>query len=126
MLMATYMYALRHLAVSVSPCYNTARVFCDIWSSKYNFYGTTWFFQGQPDDDVIKMAYSSVFFISYYNREHSEKYQQFLKSVKTGSAKYFSYNYTEDEEVSKRRVFVFREHREPVVNNASLVFLGLY
>ena len=61
---------------------------------------TIFYLQGLDDDDVIKSAFTSVFFIDYYNHPGTEEYQRFVRQVKNGSLEHFGYEYEEDEEVT--------------------------
>ena len=72
---------------------------CNTVTIKY--VASTFCLQGDEYDDILKDAYKSVFFLSYYVREDTVEYRNFIRAVKEGSKRHFGYIYGEEEEVSR-------------------------
>ena len=57
-------------------------------------------FQNDGSDVIAREAYRSLFFLSYYNRDTTEAYKEFIDNVKNVSLSKFGYLYGPQEEVT--------------------------
>ncbi|XP_071181309.1 atrial natriuretic peptide receptor 1-like [Mytilus edulis] len=71
---------------------------CIYYYSQRNIFGDISWKMNNSDDTIVKEAYKSVIFVSYYTPMTYE-YTQFIEKVKHRSQDIFNYTYAEDEEV---------------------------